>query len=218
MDGTINAKEVERKDDDTREEQIEDFKVVNGEGNGSVIAEYLIKLNKENIIEKIDIKKEPVGKLNKENLTFEYDKKAFSLYDKDGDGTITAKELEMKDADTEEELIEAFKVFDRDGNGFISVAELRHVMTNLGEKLTDEVVDERIREADVDGDDDLNEAIEEFKSANRGRPSEGEFASRANGGGTTAEKFNKENLIFEYDWKVLEKINIKEENVRDKLC
>ena len=46
----------------------------------------------------------------------------------------------MKDTDTEEELIEAFKVFDRDGNGFISAAELRHVMTNLGEKLTDEEV------------------------------------------------------------------------------
>ena len=44
----------------------------------------------------------------------------------------------MKDTDTEEELIEAFKVFDRDGNGLISAAELRHVMTNLGEKLTEE--------------------------------------------------------------------------------
>jgi calmodulin len=31
-------------------------------------------------------------------------------------------------------------VFDKDGNGFISAAELRHVMTNLGEKLTDEEV------------------------------------------------------------------------------
>lgn len=30
--------------------------------------------------------------------------------------------------------------------------QLRHVMTNLGEKLTDEEVDEMIREADVDGD------------------------------------------------------------------
>ena len=39
-----------------------------------------------------------------------------------------------------------------DGNGFISAAELKHVMTNLGEKLTDEEVDEMIREADVDGD------------------------------------------------------------------
>ncbi|KAG9346292.1 hypothetical protein JZ751_008117 [Albula glossodonta] len=38
----------------------------------------------------------------------------------------------------------------RDGNGYISAAELRHVMTNLGEKLTDEEVDEMIREADID--------------------------------------------------------------------
>ena len=41
-------------------------------------------------------------------------------------------------------------VFDKDGNGFISAAELRHVMTNLGEKLTDEEIDEMIKEASVD--------------------------------------------------------------------
>ena len=46
----------------------------------------------------------------------------------------------MKDTDSEEEIKEAFRVFDKDGNGFISAAELRHVMTNLGEKLTDEEV------------------------------------------------------------------------------
>ena len=34
----------------------------------------------------------------------------------------------------------------------VCVLQLRHVMTNLGEKLTDEEVDEMIREADVDGD------------------------------------------------------------------
>ena len=32
-------------------------------------------------------------------------------------------------------------------NDFISAAELRHVMTNIGEKLSDEEVDEMIREA-----------------------------------------------------------------------
>ena len=125
-------------------------------------------------------------------------KEAFSLFDKDGDGTITTKELgtvmrslgqnpteaelqdminevdadgngtidfpefltmmarKMKETDSEEEIREAFRVFDKDGNGFISAAELRHVMTNLGEKLTDEEVDEMIREADIDGDGQVN--------------------------------------------------------------
>lgn len=44
----------------------------------------------------------------------------------------------------------------QDGNGYISAAELRHVMTNLGEKLTDEEVDEMVREADIDGDGQIN--------------------------------------------------------------
>ncbi|CAI9766504.1 unnamed protein product [Fraxinus pennsylvanica] len=86
--------------------------------------------------------------------------------DADQNGTIDFPEFlnlmarKMKDTDSEEELKEAFKVFDKDQNGFISAAELRHVMTNLGEKLTDEEVDEMIREADVDGDGQVN--YEEF--------------------------------------------------------
>ena len=39
----------------------------------------------------------------------------------------------------------AFNIFDKDGNGLISAPELRHVMTNLGETLTNEEVDEMIR-------------------------------------------------------------------------
>ena len=62
----------------------------------------------------------------------------------------------MKTTDTEEELKEAFKVFDKDGNGFISGAELRHVMLNLGEKLTEDEVAEMIAEADIDGDGQIN--------------------------------------------------------------
>lgn len=44
----------------------------------------------------------------------------------------------MKDTDSEEELKSAFKVFDRDNTGYINGPNLRNVMTNLGEKLTDE--------------------------------------------------------------------------------
>ena len=86
--------------------------------------------------------------------------------DTDGSGSIDFPEFltmmarKMKDTDSEEEILEAFKVFDKDGNGFISAAELRHIMTNLGEKLTDEEVDEMIREADIDGDGQIN--YEEF--------------------------------------------------------
>ena len=36
----------------------------------------------------------------------------------------------------------------------------RHVMTNLGDKLNDEEMDEMIREADIDGDGQVN--YEEF--------------------------------------------------------
>merc|ERR1712139_335703 len=62
----------------------------------------------------------------------------------------------MKDTDTEEELIEAFKIFDRDGSGYISAAELRHVMSNLGEKITDEEMDEMVGESVVDSNGNIN--------------------------------------------------------------
>ena len=125
---------------------------------------------------------------------------AFSIFGKDGDGTITTKKLgtamrslgqnpteaelqdiindveadgngkkpidfprfltmmarKMKDTDSEEDIMEAFKAFDNDDDGFISAAEFRQVMTNLGEELTDKM----IREADVDGDGQIN--YEEF--------------------------------------------------------
>ncbi|NXY91894.1 CALMS protein, partial [Alcedo cyanopectus] len=129
-------------------------------------------------------------------------KEAFSLFDRDGDGCISAKELgtvmrslgqnpteaelrdmvgeadgdgsgtvdfgeflslmagRMREAEGEEEIREAFRVFDKDGNGYISAAELRHVMTNLGEKLTDDEVDEMIKEADCNNDGQVN--YEEF--------------------------------------------------------
>lgn len=125
-------------------------------------------------------------------------REAFAIYDIDGDGQITTRELgsvmralghnpteaevlsfinqidtnqsgtidfqefsklmstKMKEIDTEEDIIDAFKVFDMEGKGFITAHELRHVMTNLGEKLTDEEVDEMIREADFDGDGVIN--------------------------------------------------------------
>ena len=58
--------------------------------------------------------------------------------------------------DEEIELRESFKVFDKNNDGYISAGELRQVMMTLGEKLTDDEVEEMIREADVDGDGLVN--------------------------------------------------------------
>ena len=58
--------------------------------------------------------------------------------------------------DTEEEIRDAFRIFDKDGNGLISAHELRQIMMNLGEKLTDEELDEMMREADLNGDGQID--------------------------------------------------------------
>ncbi|PXF47369.1 Calmodulin [Gracilariopsis chorda] len=129
-------------------------------------------------------------------------REAFNLFDTDGDGSITMKELgtvmrnlgqnpteealrqminevdadgsgtidfpefltlmarKMKTQDSEAEIIEAFKVFDKDNSGKISADELRQVMNNLGERLSDAEVEEMIREADTNGDGEID--IAEF--------------------------------------------------------
>ena len=85
--------------------------------------------------------------------------------DADGNGEIDFPEFltmmarKMKDTDSEEEIKEAFKVFDKNGDGKISAAELRHVMTSIGEKLSDQEVDEMIKEADTDGDGEINYTV-----------------------------------------------------------
>lgn len=56
---------------------------------------------------------------------------------------------EMENLVSEERLIDAFKVFDKKGDGFISTSELRHILTNLGERLSDDEVDLVVKDAIV---------------------------------------------------------------------
>uniref|UniRef100_A0A8C7M0J4 Calmodulin 2a (phosphorylase kinase, delta) n=1 Tax=Oncorhynchus kisutch TaxID=8019 RepID=A0A8C7M0J4_ONCKI len=66
------------------------------------------------------------------------------------------------------EFKEAFSLFDKDGDGTITTKELGTVMRSLGQNPTEaelqdminEEVDEMIREADIDGDGQVN--YEEF--------------------------------------------------------
>jgi calmodulin len=69
---------------------------------------------------------------------------------------LTVMARKMKDTDKPDDIKDAFKVFDKERNGFISSAELKNIMTQLGEKFSEEEVDEMLREADVDGDGQIN--------------------------------------------------------------
>uniref|UniRef100_A0A8C9B2C0 Calmodulin like 3 n=2 Tax=Phocoena sinus TaxID=42100 RepID=A0A8C9B2C0_PHOSS len=79
--------------------------------------------------------------------------------ERDGSSTVGFPELlglmagKVKGRDAKDQIREAFCVFDKDGNGLMGTAELQHVMTRLGEKPSDQEVDEMIRAADVDGDE-----------------------------------------------------------------
>jgi len=55
-----------------------------------------------------------------------------------------------------EELKDAFQVFDKQGTGLISVQDLKLSLTSLGERLTDEELDELIREVDQNGEGMVN--------------------------------------------------------------
>jgi calmodulin len=56
----------------------------------------------------------------------------------------------MCDYSNENEFIEACRLFDKDGNGLILATDLRLVLVNLGEKLSDEEMEEMIAEATID--------------------------------------------------------------------
>lgn len=47
-----------------------------------------------------------------------------------------------RSVDTADDFIEGLRHFDKDASGFISTAELRHLLTTLGEKLTDDEVEQ----------------------------------------------------------------------------
>ncbi|KAF9879007.1 calmodulin [Colletotrichum karsti] len=61
-----------------------------------------------------------------------------------------------KDTDTNKELVAAFKVFDKDNSGSVSPSELRQVLLSLGQRATDEEIEEMIRHADLDGNGSID--------------------------------------------------------------
>ncbi|XP_065827890.1 calmodulin-like [Oscarella lobularis] len=83
--------------------------------------------------------------------------------DADGNGTIEFEEflvMMSKQMASDDYIRAAFDAMDRNGDGYIDPIELKQVMENFGEQLSDDDVEEMIREADVDGDGRVD--FEEF--------------------------------------------------------
>ena len=73
--------------------------------------------------------------------------------DNDSDSKIEFEEFlkimnnKLKQTETEQELIEAFKIFDKEGKGLISENEFKHIMLSLGEKISEEELEEMMKKA-----------------------------------------------------------------------
>merc|ERR1712187_630814 len=92
--------------------------------------------------------------------------KMISDVDDDGSGPIRYEEAltmmthKILNRDPKDEILKAFRLFDDDEPGKISFKNLKRVAKELGERMTDEELQEMIDEADRDGDGEVNE--EEF--------------------------------------------------------
>jgi len=69
---------------------------------------------------------------------------------------------EDTDTGTFADFMEGFKTFDREGQGYMSAAELRNVITMMGERMTDEEVDQILKYTDTQEDLDGNIKYEDF--------------------------------------------------------
>ena len=84
--------------------------------------------------------------------------------DLDGNGTIEFNEFltimakKMADTDASEMVAIAFGSFDKDGDGMIGHEDLFQVMTELGETVTEDEVNELIHIADQNNDAKLDQA------------------------------------------------------------
>ncbi|KAK5960662.1 Mlc1p PWA37_002093 [Arxiozyma heterogenica] len=78
-------------------------------------------------------------------------------------GTFTLDQLEQLISDNQqlldsttqskvEDFIKAFQVFDKDNTGKVTVGDLKYMLTGLGEKLSDDEVEELLKGIDVDSD------------------------------------------------------------------
>jgi len=113
-------------------------------------------------IGKNDLKK--LLKDMKVELTDEELKDILNDVDEDGSGQIEFKEFkafmtrEMSEA---QRLKEIFELFDSDGDGYITIPELRKTLKQCDYKVTEEGIEQIMKEADINKDGKIS--FDEFK-------------------------------------------------------
>ena len=85
--------------------------------------------------------------------------KMFREIDIDGNGTIDYTEFVMATMNQQnmmsnDKLMQAFKMFDKDGSGTISADEIRNVLGS-GSTLTEDAIEDIIKEVDENGDGEI---------------------------------------------------------------
>jgi calmodulin len=101
-------------------------------------------------------------------FTFEQVQEMIADLDEDNSGevdfnefvTLVKKVNESDEIDEEDAVIRAFRTFDKDKNGYLDCREFRYILTRLGDRFTDQEVDEIFKEADLNHDGKIQ--YEEF--------------------------------------------------------
>jgi calmodulin len=78
----------------------------------------------------------------------EWKKEAGSSCDQDKFIAIATKKFEESD-DSTDEIVDSFAVFDKDGEGFISEVEFKHILTTMGEALSEKELAEVLEEVEI---------------------------------------------------------------------
>lgn len=92
--------------------------------------------------------------------------------EKDPRGNISFQDFsdfmldKMSNFDLPEDIVDAFRTFDMEEKGFISVNELRFILMNLGEKFSEQEMDEFIlaTQVNANGDVDYREFVRSMKN------------------------------------------------------
>ncbi|XP_052765959.1 calmodulin-A-like [Mya arenaria] len=144
-----------KKESSLTDEQVAEFKMAfsmfDADGGGTITTGELV-----------EVLKSMGQKITDEDL-----EEMVNEVDEDGNGEIdfdeflTMMESKLQYKENEDEILEAFQVFDN-GKGYISSGDLRDIMKTLGDRMTDEEIDEMLFEANVNKNGLIN--IQEFVS------------------------------------------------------